>query len=135
MIRFLLDTNICIYIIKSKPELVLKQFKKNLEHGIGISSITLSELEFGVQKSSYPEKNAANLLKFLAPIDILPFEELAARQFGILRAHLEKLGKPIGTMDMLIGAHSLALETTLVTNNKKEFSRIPGIRIKDWSEQ
>jgi tRNA(fMet)-specific endonuclease VapC len=132
--RYLLDTNICIFLIKKKPEAVIARLEESISSGIGISSITLSELEYGIQKSTHIEKNALNLLRFLAPFDIVPFDEYAAREYGKIRAYLEKRGEPIGGMDMLIGAHAKSLATILVTNNVREFSRIDGIRVEDWTK-
>lgn len=132
MIRYLLDTNICIYLIKKKPEIVLYKLKKEINTGVGISSITMSELEYGVQKSKHVQQNSLNLLKFIIQFDILPYDENAAREYGIIRTDLEKRGKIIGNMDLLIGAHAKSLGTTLVTNNEKEFKRIEGLTIENW---
>jgi tRNA(fMet)-specific endonuclease VapC len=132
--RYLLDTNICIFLIKRKPDIVLAKLKKSISFGIGISSITLSELEYGVQKSIYIQNNALNLLRFLTPFDIVSYDESAAREYGKIRATLEKKGQPIGGMDMLIGAHAKALSATLVTNNTREFGRIEGLQVEDWTK-
>jgi tRNA(fMet)-specific endonuclease VapC len=132
--RYLLDTNICIFLIKRRPEGVLTKLKKNLARGVGISAITLSELEYGIQKSTQVERNALNLMRFLAPFDILPFDESAAREYGAIRATLERKGHPIGGMDLLIGAHAKSANTILVTNNTREFKRIPGLTIEDWTK-
>lgn len=131
--RYLLDTNICIYLIKQKPPKVLKHFKSHAVGDIGISSITLAELRYGVSKSMYVEKNSQALEEFILPLEIADFDEKAAMEYGIIRAGLEKAGKPIGAMDMLIGAHALALGVTLVTNNTKEFKQINTLKIADWS--
>jgi tRNA(fMet)-specific endonuclease VapC len=131
--KLMLDTNICIYIIKQKPVIVLKRFLDYQIGEIGISSITLSELRYGVAKSKYREKNAKALEEFIIPLDIAPFDEVAATAYGDIRANLEKAGTPIGAMDMLIAAHALSLGIILVTNNTREFSRIPSLEIIDWS--
>lgn len=131
---YLLDTNICIFLIKRKPKVVLARLKKSLSSGVGVSSITFSELEYGVQKSSFVERNAISLLRFITPFDILPFDESAARVYGKVRASLEKKGQPIGVMDMLIGAHAKSLKTILVTNNTHEFNRIDGLLVEDWTK-
>lgn len=131
--KFLLDTNICIYIIKQKPQKVLKHFQSHAVGDIGISSITLAELRFGVSKSLHVEKNRRALEEFVLPLEIADFDERAAVEYGIVRAELEKAGKPIGAMDMLIGAHALALGMTLVTNNTKEFKQIKSLKIAYWS--
>ena len=132
---YMLDTNICIYIIKRKPENVLKRFKKELDSGICISSITLAELEYGVKHSLAPEKNEQALLCFLAPISILPFDSSAAIEYGKIRSHLQKKGEPIGSLDMLIAAHARSESMKLVTNNVREFVRVPDLDIENWVEE
>ena len=130
--KFMLDTNTCVYIIKRKPTEVIKRFKGTKISQIGISSITLSELLYGVSKSSLPEKNQVALAQFLAPLVILPYGDDAAQYYGELRAYLEKQGTPIGSLDMLIAAHALSISCTLVTNNEKEFIRIPNLKVDNW---
>jgi len=130
--QFMLDTNTCIYIIKRKPLEVIDRFKRTEISQIGISSITLSELQYGVSKSSRPAQNQMALAQFVAPLEILPFEEEAAQYYGDLRVHLERQGTPIGSLDMLIAAHALSVSCTLVTNNEKEFGRIPNLKIENW---
>jgi len=125
--KFMLDTNTCIYVIKRKPPDVIERFKRTEISHIGISSITLSELLYGVSKSSRPEQNQIALTQFIAPLEILPYGDEAARYYGSLRAHLEKQGTPIGSLDMLIAAHALSIACTLVTNNEKGFIRIPNL--------
>ena len=131
--NFLLDTNICIYIIKQKPLEVLQKFKAYQVGDIGISSITVAELEFGVQKSQFPEKNQQALAQFLLPLNIVDFDFAAATMYGKIRATLEKQGTPIGSLDTLIAAHALSLQLTLITNNVKEFSRIPDLKLDNWA--
>lgn len=131
---YMLDTNICIYAIKNKPEKVLKQFKKELNNGICISSITLAELEYGIKNSSNPAKNEQSLLKFLLPLSILPFGSAAASKYGEIRTYLKKQGKPIGPLDMLIAGHAKAEKLILVTNNVREFERVPGLELENWVE-
>ena len=128
----MLDTNICIYIIKKHPENALKKFKDFEVGDVFISSITYAELMFGVHKSHHHVKNKHALEEFTAPLEIVPFDSDAAEYYGALRAHLEKKGKLIGSLDMMIAAHALALNLTLVTNNKKEFARVPDLRVVDW---
>jgi len=132
MIRYLLDTNMCIYIIKRKPKEVIDRFKQMEMSQVGLSSITLSELLYGVAKSSKPEQNQLALVQFAAPLEILPYDDGAAEYYGELRAELEKQGRPIGSLDMLIAAHAISLGCILVTNNEKEFNRISNIRIENW---
>jgi len=130
--RLMLDTNICIYIIKQKPPNVIERFYQTKISEIGISSITLSELLYGVSKSSKPEQNQIALTQFIAPLDILSYDDEAAQYYGELRVHLEKQGRPIGSLDMLIAAHALSANCVLVTNNEKEFNRVPKLKIENW---
>lgn len=132
MISYILDTNICIYIIKQKPEKVINRFRQLPISSLAISSITLSELEYGVMKSLQPDQNQLALSQFVAPLEILPYGDEAAQYYGKLRAYLEKQGTPIGSLDMLIAAHALSLKCTLVTNNEKEFTRVPDLHIENW---
>ena len=127
--KLLLDTNICIYIIKQKPPEVLQKFNAYQVGDIGISSITVAELEFGVQKSQFPAKNQQALAQFLLPLKIVNFDNAAATIYGDIRATLEKKGTPIGSLDTLIAAHALSLQVTLITNNGKEFSRVPNLKL------
>jgi tRNA(fMet)-specific endonuclease VapC len=131
--KYMLDTNICIYLIKQKPDKVLQHFKAHSVGDIGISSITLAELRFGVEKSRQAEKNRQALDDFVLPLEIADFDEKAAEIYGKVRASLEKEGTPIGSMDMMIGAHALGLGATLVTNNAREFKRIKHLKVVDWS--
>lgn len=131
---YMLDTNICIYVMKRKPENVLKRFHKELNGGLCISSVTLAELEYGMKHSSAPVKNEQALLRFLAPISILPFGAAAAIEYGDIRFYLQGKGTPIGPLDMLIAAHAKAEKTVLVTNNVREFKRVPGLKIENWVE-
>ena len=129
---YMLDTNICIYAIKNKPEQVLEKLKENLSNGICISAITLAELQHGIEKSMNPEKNSMALLQFLSILDILPFDDLAAVEYGKICAYLQKRGTPIGTMDMLIAAHAKTENLIIVTNNVREFERVPDLKIENW---
>lgn len=131
--KLMLDTNMCIYIIKQQPASVLKHFLEYQVGDIGISSITLSELRYGVAKSKHREKNAKALDEFIIPLDIASYDEEAALAYGDIRTNLEKAGTPIGAMDMLIAAHAMSLGVTLITNNTREFSRIPSLGIADWT--
>jgi len=130
--RYMLDTNICIYIIKKHPVHVLNNLKKRNISDICLSSITLAELEYGVQKSERKNQNSIALAEFLAPLEIMPFDESAAIEFGKIRALLEKNGTLIGEYDLMIAAHALALDLILVTNNANEFKRVPALRIDNW---
>ena len=130
--KLMLDTNICIYIIKQQPVTVLKRFLEYQIGDIGISSITLSELRYGVAKSTHQEKNTKALDEFITPLEVVSFDEEAAHVYGDIRATLEKAGTPIGAMDMLIAAHAVSLGIPLVTNNTREFVRIPTLNVIDW---
>ena len=132
--KYMLDTNICIYAIKHKPERVLQTLKEKLDEGLCISSITLAELAHGVEKSASRDKNAAALLKFLTVLTVLPFDELAAAEYGKICAYLQRLGTPIGTMDMLIAAHAKTENLILVTNNTREFIRVPDLQLENWAD-
>jgi tRNA(fMet)-specific endonuclease VapC len=127
----LLDTNICIYIINQKPPHVIERFKRFSAGEIGISSVVAAELAFGVQKTgSVRNKQALEL--FLAPLTIAPFDAACVWSYANLRAHLEKIGQSIGSLDTMIAAQALALDLPLVTNNQKEFSRVPKLRLENW---
>jgi len=129
---YLLDTNICIYIIKKKPSDVLKTLKTKSKNDIYISSITIAELEYGVAKSQFPEKNKIALIEFLSIFNILPFDDTDAVNFGIIKLELEKKGKIIGPIDLLLAAQAKTKKLILVTNNVKEFERIEGLKIENW---
>jgi tRNA(fMet)-specific endonuclease VapC len=131
--KFMLDTNICIYLIKRQPEAVLERFASHPVGDIGISVITLAELEYGASKSSNPFRNREALEQFVLPLEIAPFDRPATLTYGKIRALLEKKGRPIGSMNMLIAAHALSLGARLVTNNVKEFRRVPGLRVENWT--
>ncbi len=133
MIQYLLDTDICIYLIKERPGKVIRRLRQESPTDVGVSSITLSELELGVHRSARPEQNRTALFQFLAPLSILPYDDLAAACYGELRSHLESSGTPIGSMDTLIAAHALSLECKLVTNNVREFSRATELAIENWA--
>jgi tRNA(fMet)-specific endonuclease VapC len=130
--QYLLDTNTCIYIIKKKPIEVFEKFSKFSLGEIAISSITLAELEYGVSKSQFVEKNRIALFNFLLPLEILPYTQTATFFYGELRAKLEREGKVIGSMDMLIASHALSENLILVSNNFKEFSRISSLKLENW---
>jgi tRNA(fMet)-specific endonuclease VapC len=131
--RYLLDTNICIYIIKKSPSRVLEKLTSMQVGDAGISTITLSELEYGVAKSSKPQQNRDALIAFLTPFEILSYDQSAATHYGAIRSYLEKKGILIGSMDLLIAAHALSLSLTMVTNNVREFKRVPDLRLENWS--
>ncbi len=129
---YMLDTNICIYIIKRQPENVLSNLKEKRSEGIVISTITLSELAHGVENSSYPEKNAVALMNFLSIVDILPFDANAALEYGKIKTDLKRQGLLIGPLDMLTASHAKSGGFILVTNNTKEYERVEELQIENW---
>jgi len=131
---YLLDTNVCIYTIKKKPPAVLKQVQSKQPGEISVSTITLAELEYGIARSRYPDRNRVALLEFLLPLVVLDFDRRAAAEYGRIRSWLESGGKPIGPLDMLLAAQAKSHDLTLVTNNEKEFGRIEGLRIANWAK-
>ena len=131
--KYMLDTNICIYLIKKKPQAVIERLEQTDISQVCISSITLSELEYGVSKSMRPVQNKMVLFEFLTPVEVAYYNDVAAQKYGALRALLEKRGAPIGSMDTLIAAHALSLESILVTNNEREFGRIPELKVENWA--
>lgn len=134
MIKYMLDTNICIYIIKQKPQNVIERFRETKVSEIGVSSITLSELEYGVMKSTNREQNKLALTQFIAPIEIMSYDDAAAQHYGKIRADLERQGTPIGSLDMLIAANALSLNSVLITNNESEFKRVLNLKIENWTK-
>jgi tRNA(fMet)-specific endonuclease VapC len=130
--KYLLDTNICIYIINRKPPSVIKAIQKKHPDDVAISTITLAEHEYGAARSGMPDRNRIALLQFLFPFQLLDFDQLAAVHYGLIRASLETLGKPIGPMDMLIAAQAKSRDLILVTNNEKELRRVEGLRVENW---
>lgn len=129
---YLLDTDICIYLIRKKPADLLQKFNHYAVGDIAISAITVAELAYGVEKSAHPEKNRQALEQFLIPLVIVDFDHRAATTYGQIRATLERGGMPIGPLDLLIAAHAVSLGLTLITNNGKEFRRVPGLAVEDW---
>jgi len=130
----MLDTNICIYVINARPQKVLERFKQERMGSIGISSVTAAELALGVAQSG-SARNREALEMFLAPLEILPFDASGIWHYGDLRAGLERRGQPIGALDTMIAAHALASNTILVTNNTREFARVPELRLQNWADE
>lgn len=133
--KYMLDTNICIYAIKHKPPEVIKNFLKHDPNDICISSITYSELMHVVEKSQAVERNRVAIMLFLSPISILSFDHYAAEEYGKIRANLERRGTPIGPMDMLIAGHARSEGLILVTNNTGEFFRVEDLEVEDWTKE
>jgi tRNA(fMet)-specific endonuclease VapC len=130
--QYLLDTNICIYLIKKRPTEVLEQFSRHSPLDVAIATITLFELEYGVQKSQYIQAAQDALARFLLPLTILDVDAQAATDAAVIRAQLEKKGMPIGPYDLLIAGLARSRNLTLVTNNIREFERIDNLRIENW---
>jgi tRNA(fMet)-specific endonuclease VapC len=130
--KYMLDTNICVYLIKKKPESVLANLRSSINDGVSISAITLAELFYGVEASAYPEKNTVALSQFLSIVDVLPFDDEAASEYGRICATLRRKGTPIGPMDMLIAAHAKSKGLIVVTNNTREFEQVEGVDIQNW---
>lgn len=131
--KYLLDTNICIFVIRQKPPAVVQRFIQYAPDELGISTVTLAELRYGADKSSDPSKNHAALNSFLAPIAIVDFDPECAERYGSVRSDLERRGIPIGPLDTMIAAHALRLRLPLVTNNTKEFVRVQSLTLEDWT--
>jgi tRNA(fMet)-specific endonuclease VapC len=133
MLKYLLDTNIVIYTMKNRPQQVKRRFQQH--HGrMGISTVTLGELVFGAEHSQQVERNLADIEAFTARLEVLPFDNKAAYHFGQIRATLYRIGQPIGPYDMMIAGHARASGLNLITNNVKEFERVPGLLLENWSQ-
>ena len=130
--RWMLDTDTCIGIIKRSPEAVLRRLRGKSIGQVGLSSIVLSELAFGAARSSRPAQNRAALQEFLLALEVAPYDHAAAMEYATVQADLTKAGESIGPLDTLIAAHALALDVVLVTHNMREFSRVKGLRVEDW---
>lgn len=132
--RYMLDTDICIYTINERPAAVLRAFRAHEAAGLGISSVTAAELYFGVARTG-SQRNLTALRRFLETLEIAPFDAAAAQVCGPMRAWLANQGTPIGPYDTLIAAHAQALGVTLVSNNTREFERVPGLRVENWAAE
>jgi tRNA(fMet)-specific endonuclease VapC len=129
----LLDTNICVAVIRQRSPRVLTRLQKMLPGSVGVSIVTVAELQFGAAKSLNPPRNRDALEQFLLPLEICDYDPAAALHYGEIRARLEKAGTPIGPLDTLIAAHAKSLNVTLVTNNLAEFRRVSGLKVEDWT--
>ena len=132
--HYLLDTNICIYLIKKRPPEVLERFRQHSPQDVAISTITLFELEYGVEKSQYPQRSKDALAKFLLPLNLISLDRSSAIEAAIIRAQLERKGMPIGPYDLLIAGLARSRDMTLVTNNIKEFKRVVSLHLENWVE-
>ena len=128
-----MDTNICVYTIKKKPISVIEKVKSFANEEICISTITISEMEYGIQKSIFKDSSREALIRFLVPFEIIDFSSSDAYEYGKIRAFLEKKGQIIGPYDLQIASQALSRGLILVTNNVKEFSRVPGLKIENWA--
>ena len=135
MMRYLLDTNICIYLIKKHSPDILERFRKHSPQDVAISTITLFELQYGVEKSQFRQRSEDALNKFLLPLNIIDMDRSAAIEAAVIRAQLEKKGISIGPYDLLITGLARSQDMTLVTNNTKEFKRVVDLHLEDWSKQ
>lgn len=131
MLKYMLDTNICIFTIKHKPSHVRETFNQH-SNQLCISTVTLMELVYGAEKSASPEKNLSVIEGFAARLEVLDYDTSAAYHSGQLRSELAKAGTPIGPYDQMIAGHARSRGLILVTNNLSEFSRVPGLRVEDW---
>jgi tRNA(fMet)-specific endonuclease VapC len=131
--KYMLDTNICVFLIHQKSPHLLTKLQSFPLGTVGVSTITVAELTFGVEKSQAVAQNRHALDLFLLPLVIAEFDHDAATAYGTIRADLERSGTPIGALDTVIGAHAVSLGVILVTNNVKEFSRIPTLSLEDWT--
>jgi len=133
MRKYMLDTNICIFTLKNRPDRVRAAFHRH-EGQMCISMVTFMELVFGAEKSARPEENLADVESFAARLDVLPYDREAASHTGQIRAELARVGTPIGPYDMMIAGHARSQGMILVTNNRREFERVAGLRLEDWSD-
>ena len=132
--RYMLDTNICIYLIKKRPSVVLERFSQHSPQDVAISTITLFELQYGIEKSQYRQRSENALSKFLLPLNLIDLDRSAAIETATIRAQLERKGMPIGPYDLLIAGLARSRDMILVTNNTKEFERIVGLHLENWVE-
>ena len=131
--KLLLDTNMCIYVMNKRPPHVVEQFNDYSPGEIGVTAITVAELQFGVAKSQQIQRNRSALLRFLAPLEIVPFAAPASEHYGLIKANLRRSGKMIGELDCLIAAQALALDIPIITNNTSEFQRVPDLKLENWA--
>lgn len=132
MLKYMLDTNTCIFTIKNKPQQVRDAFNRHSGQ-LCISSVSLMELIYGAEKSASPERNLAVVEGLAARLEVMSYDELAATHTGQLRAELARNGTPIGPYDQLIAGHARSRGLIMVTNNRREFDRVAGLRIEDWT--
>ncbi len=134
LIKYIIDTNVCIYIMNKRPIEVIHKFKQFDVGEICVSTITVSELQYGVAKSKNRRLNEQRVEEFLSPLEILPYDEIATAVYGDIRLELEKSGEPIGPLDLLIAAQALSRNLVLITNNEKEFRRVHNLKVENWTK-
>ena len=131
---FMLDTNTCVELIRERDDRILRRMRRRRPDELCVSSVTLSELEYGAAKSADPQRNRLALAKFMTPLTVVPYDDAVAPVYGRVRAELEKAGTPIGPLDTMIAAHALALGLTVVTDNEREFCRVSGLTVQNWAK-
>lgn len=132
MLRYMLDTDTCIYVIRDRPDRLRQRFNRFAEQ-LSISAVTVAELAYGAEKSAKTVENLAAVEQFCANLSVLPFAERAAHHYGQIRSELERLGRPIGAYDLMIAGHARSEGLTLVTYNEREYRRVEGLRIENWT--
>jgi tRNA(fMet)-specific endonuclease VapC len=132
--RFMLDTNTCVDLIRERNHDILRRMKRRSPDELCVSSVTLSELEYGAAKSANPERNRLALAQFMTPVSVVSYDGAVAPVYGRVRAELEKAGTPMGPLDTMIAAHALSLGVTVVTNNEREFRRVAGLKVQNWAK-
>jgi len=132
--RFMLDTNTCVDLIRQRNDRILRKMLRLKPDDLCVSSVTLSELEYGAAKSADPGRNRLALATFMTPLSVMPYDDAVAPVYGKLRAELERAGTPIGPLDTLIAAHALSLGLTVVTDNEREFRRVSGLKVENWTK-
>ena len=132
--RFMLDTNTCVDVIRRRNDRVLRRMQRLRPGDLCVSSVTLSELEYGAAKSSDPQRNRLALAEFMTPLRVVPYDDTVAPVYGRVRTELERVGTPIGPWDTMIAAHALSLGLTVVTDNEREFRRVPGLKVQNWAK-
>jgi tRNA(fMet)-specific endonuclease VapC len=132
MLRYMLDTNICIYVMRSQPERLRQRFNRFSEQ-LCISTVVLGELVYGAEKSAKPAENLLAIEQFCSNLEVLPFSDRAAHHYGQIRASLQRSGQPIGSHDLMIAGHARSEGFTLVTNNQRELARVDGLRVENWT--
>ena len=133
MLRYMLDTDICIYVLKYRPPVVRDAFNRHSEH-LCTSTVALAELFYGAERSARPDSNRDTIEAFAARLEVVPFDDRAAAHYGRIRADLESEGRPIGPYGLMLAAHARSLGLVLVTNNEREFRRVPGLLVENWAE-